>query len=101
MTDLDKFHHYIVYDVTYEELIKIFMKHDVPVFKYCPGIIPNDHYVAFRAPQQIKKKFDSMDPTKWILTTRTYEWYVNHGNKYNDVVIGHTKYDGDKKCVLL
>ncbi len=104
MTDTNengKYYHYIVFGITYEDLITFFLNHDIPVFKHCYGVLVNDHYVAFQTDANKKQKFNSLDPKKWIQTTKTYEWYVNHGYKYNDVVIGHTVFESNKKCIMM
>lgn len=93
------YYHYIVYGVTYEELVTVFMNLGIPVFKYCPGILVNDHYVAFQTTQQKQKQIDSMDPTKWIQTSKPYEWYAKHGYVYNEVVVGHTEYNENKSWI--
>ena len=99
MITTEPYYHYMIFGVTYEEIVTTFMKHGIVVFKYCPGILQNDHYVAFKTTLQKKKQFNSLDPKNWIQTNNTFEWYQAHGHTYNDVVIGHMEYD-TKKCIL-
>jgi hypothetical protein len=99
----EKYYHYIVFDVPYDDLTKTLTDREINVFKYSPGVSKNDHCIAFQTTVEKKKQIDQLDPMKWIQTEKSYQWYVNNSKSYVEIVAGHTKYtkyNTMKKCII-